>query len=296
MHGRAMDCTHDGVVRSEHEELLARGSAIAAQIRAAVLQQTSLTVSAAVAPNKLLAKMSVSANKPDGLTVVFPCMVYQMLHGLRLECLPYVGAKTCAVLDTAGLKTCDQVQQLRSWQDQLYDDSPPQLLVQLVGAASADYVWCAAQGVDFSSVKCSPAAKSVSVDLCCRPAPGFKACTEREQLLLVVRQASSQLLDRLQPHLAAGVVPQKLTVKWRWFNQPLSCVSRTCKLAECGAEGIYQTACKLLAEHLADPFELSRLILCAPLPTKTVPKPSKSANVMARWLRKPNSPQKSTNV
>ena len=29
-----MDCTHDGVVRSEHEELLARGSAIAAQIRA----------------------------------------------------------------------------------------------------------------------------------------------------------------------------------------------------------------------------------------------------------------------
>lgn len=42
MHGRAMDCTHDGVVRSEHEELLARGSAIAAQIRAAVLQQTSL--------------------------------------------------------------------------------------------------------------------------------------------------------------------------------------------------------------------------------------------------------------
>ena len=64
------------------------------------------------------------------------------------------------------------------------------------------------QGVEFSSVKCPPAAKSVSVDLCCRLAPGFKlkACTERE-LSCWAGQASSQLIDRIQAHLAAGVVP-----------------------------------------------------------------------------------------
>ena len=54
------------------ERLFGSAEEVARKIRAAVREETGLTVSAGAAPNKFLAKIASDLGKPDGLTVVPP--------------------------------------------------------------------------------------------------------------------------------------------------------------------------------------------------------------------------------
>jgi len=54
------------------ERLFGSAEEVARKIKAAVREETGLTVSAGVAPNKFLAKIASELGKPDGLTIVPP--------------------------------------------------------------------------------------------------------------------------------------------------------------------------------------------------------------------------------
>ena len=54
------------------ERLFGSAEEVARKIKAAVREETGLTVSAGAAPNKFLAKIASDLGKPDGLTVVPP--------------------------------------------------------------------------------------------------------------------------------------------------------------------------------------------------------------------------------
>ena len=70
---------------------LPSATATAEAIRAAIREETALTASAGVAPNKFLAKIASDWRKPDGLFVIRPHQVDAFLAPLAVARLPGVG-------------------------------------------------------------------------------------------------------------------------------------------------------------------------------------------------------------
>src|SRR5215468_3053576 len=91
--------------------LEALGSAleIARRIKGRIRERTGLTASVGVAPNKLIAKIASDLGKPDGLTVVTPERVHEVLDPLSVRRLPGLGRKTGARVEAAGVLTLGQL-------------------------------------------------------------------------------------------------------------------------------------------------------------------------------------------
>jgi len=93
---------------------LGSATAIAEDIRAAIREETRLTASAGVAPNKFLAKIASDWNKPDGLFVLRPAMVEAFLTPLPVGRLPGVGKVMEAKLAELGIATCADLRAIGS--------------------------------------------------------------------------------------------------------------------------------------------------------------------------------------
>ncbi len=84
---------------------LPSATAVAQAIRGAIREETALTASAGVAPNKFLAKIASDWRKPDGLFVIRPEEADAFLAPLPVERLPGVGRATGAALAALGVTT-----------------------------------------------------------------------------------------------------------------------------------------------------------------------------------------------
>jgi DNA polymerase IV len=87
------------------QQLLGGAVDIARRIKARIRATTGLSASVGVAPNKLVAKIASDLNKPDGLTVVEPERVCEVLDPLSVRRLPGLGRKTGAKVEAAGITT-----------------------------------------------------------------------------------------------------------------------------------------------------------------------------------------------
>ena len=88
---------------------LPSATATAEAIRAAIREETALTASAGVAPNKFLAKIASDWNKPDGQFVLRPHQVEAFLAPLPVGRLPGVGRVMERRLSALGIATCGQL-------------------------------------------------------------------------------------------------------------------------------------------------------------------------------------------
>jgi DNA polymerase IV len=79
------------------------GVEVARRLKARIVEETRLTASAGVAPNKFLAKIASGWKKPDGLTVISPERIERFLQELPVDALWGVGPKTAARLRAAGI-------------------------------------------------------------------------------------------------------------------------------------------------------------------------------------------------
>src|SRR4029079_11052528 len=76
---------------TENKTALDSATAVAKAIRASIREETALTASAGVAPNKFLAKIASDWRKPDGLFVIRPDDVEAFLHPLPVGRIHGVG-------------------------------------------------------------------------------------------------------------------------------------------------------------------------------------------------------------
>ncbi|MBL0028710.1 MAG: DNA polymerase IV [Rhodanobacteraceae bacterium] len=90
---------------STNKQGIASATAIARSIRADIRDETGLTASAGVAPNKFIAKIASDWNKPDGLFVVRPEQVLDFLAPLPVGRIPGVGRVMESKLATLGIVT-----------------------------------------------------------------------------------------------------------------------------------------------------------------------------------------------
>jgi DNA polymerase-4 len=92
----------------------ALGTTVAKRLKARIRDDTGLTASAGVAPNKFLAKIASGWKKPDGLTVIGPQRVEPFLRQLDVDALWGVGPVTARKLRARGIaklvdvRTADQ--------------------------------------------------------------------------------------------------------------------------------------------------------------------------------------------
>lgn len=93
-----LDVTHS-------QSALGSAEHIARSIKQRIREHTQLTASAGVAPNKLVAKIASDLRKPDGLMVVTPDAVTEVLDPLPVTRLFGVGTKTAPKLYDLGIYT-----------------------------------------------------------------------------------------------------------------------------------------------------------------------------------------------
>jgi DNA polymerase IV (DinB-like DNA polymerase) len=85
---------------------------LALAIKQELRDSAKLTCSVGVAPNKSAAKIASDREKPDGLTLVPLGKVEEFLAPLPVHVIPGVGKKTTAFLDSKGIKTVAELQQI----------------------------------------------------------------------------------------------------------------------------------------------------------------------------------------
>ncbi len=85
--------------------LLGDEVSIAREIKRRIRERTGLTASVGVAPNKLVAKIASDLDKPDGLTVVTPERIHDVLDPLPVRRLPGLGRKKGEQVAAAGIAT-----------------------------------------------------------------------------------------------------------------------------------------------------------------------------------------------
>jgi DNA polymerase IV len=114
----------------------ALATTVAKRLKARIFDDTQLTASAGVAPNKFLAKVASGWKKPDGLTVISPERVEPFLQKLPVDALWGVGPVTARKLRARGIERLVDVRTIDA-----------QVLREAVGSL-ADWLRQLAAGID----------------------------------------------------------------------------------------------------------------------------------------------------
>jgi DNA polymerase-4 len=125
---------------------------IAEEIRKKILEETFLTASAGVAPNKFLAKIASDMNKPNGIAVIPPEKVSEILKTLPVRKVPGIGKKTEERMFELGITTTGDLQK---WERDV--------LVEIFGK-SGEWYYRIAHGEDDREVHSSRERKSVGAE------------------------------------------------------------------------------------------------------------------------------------
>lgn len=85
---------------------------IAKEIRKAIFEETRLTASAGIAPNKMLAKIASDWRKPDGQFAITPDQIDAFMRDLPLRKIWGIGPKSAEKFARQGFHTCGDIQRL----------------------------------------------------------------------------------------------------------------------------------------------------------------------------------------
>lgn len=221
-------------------KLFGTGEQIAEQIRAQIRQETQLTASVGVAPNKFLAKLASDLNKPDGLTVITPQTIDTILPPLPISRIWGIGPKSAARLQGLGMKTIGDLRRMdAAWFEQ-HLGSWGQRVRELI------------HGVDTRPVETDDQAKSIGQE----QTFGLDITVPEHLRDVLLGQAEEVGMRLRRHHLFAGCV----TVKIRFGKFETITRSRTLITPTDATPDLHQAACGLFDAWAKDGFQPVRLI------------------------------------
>ena len=172
---------------------------VAREIHRRIPEETGLTCSVGLAPNKLVAKIASDRAKPGGLVVVPPERVQRFLDPLPVEVLWGIGPATAARLGELGIRT---VRDLR--------ETDVELLAAWFGPRAGAHLFRLARGIDETPVVPARAAKSLSQE---RTFP--VDLHDPEEIRAEVRSLALAVADRLH---AQGYLARLVRIKVRFAS------------------------------------------------------------------------------
>lgn len=185
---------------------LGSATAIAEQIRLEIYQETQLTASAGVAPNKFLAKIASDWRKPNGQFVIKPHQVEAFLTELAVERLPGVGKVTAQRLTELGITTVGELRQ-----------QPLELLQSAFGRFGLR-LFELARGIDDHPVQSERPTQSISAE----------DTFERDLPLTALTDTIQRLAERVwvqqskEPRIARSVVLKLKTADFRLLTRSVT--------------------------------------------------------------------------
>ena len=91
------------------DKLVGTPETIGLEIKHRVLEQTGLTASVGIGPNRLIAKLGSEHHKPDGLTLVAPDQILDFLAPMPVSNLRGLGRQTQKIFNRLGIRTVAQL-------------------------------------------------------------------------------------------------------------------------------------------------------------------------------------------
>lgn len=178
------------------ERLMENPRVYGEEIKRAVREETGLTASVGIAPNKFLAKLASDLEKPDGLVVIRPEDAEKVLAPLPVNRIFGVGKKTEARLAALGFRTIGQLAAADRGK-----------LVQALGNRMASQLLALAHGLDDRPVEPRRAAQSIG-----REETFDEDISSREEAERVLLALSEEIGWRLR---RKGLFARTITLKVR---------------------------------------------------------------------------------
>jgi len=180
----------------DEEKLLAAGAYICEGLRERCLHELGFTLSAGIAQNKMLAKLTSGMNKPDSQTVLCPDHTENLLRDLPIDRIRGLGAKLGrALAEGLDVKTIGELAV-----------TPIQKLERVVGEEKAQWVRKVSLGLDDDPVTAREMPKSIGTGKTFRGALALKS-------LDAVKCRLSDLAEELNDRVAADEVEWDRTAK-----------------------------------------------------------------------------------
>lgn len=212
--------------------LLGTPAQIGADLKRTVREQTDLTVSVGIAPNKLVAKIASDLDKPDGIVVVRPQDIENTLDPLPVRVIPGIGKKTLERLQRVAIHTVGDLR------------LAPGAALESVFGKMAEHMRGRAAGQDARAVECARADKSISAEETFATDSDDKAELARELMSLSEKTAARVRAKQL---LAETVHVKIRRADFQTFTRQMKLMP-----ASHTTDTIYHCADRLLSTWMAE--------------------------------------------
>jgi DNA polymerase-4 len=209
---------------------------IAHEIKEKIRQQTGLTCSIGVAPNKLLAKMASDMQKPDGLTIIAMDNIESRIWPLSVRKLWGVGPKTEAYLKNISVHTIGNLASVALV-----------TLVEHFGRSYGHYLFEASRGIDNSTLTTHWEPKSISRETT------FQSDTDDWQT--IAKNLAELLRETVADLRQRGYKTNNVTVKIRFSDFQTQTRAKTLADPTDDLETI-----RKIAFHCLNRFELNKKV------------------------------------
>ena len=202
------------------------GRVLARLIQKAIFEDTGLTCSVGVAPNKLLAKMASEFNKPNGISIVLDEDLQPLIWPLACRKINGIGPKADEKLQKHGIQTIGQLAQ-----------AEPLWLKEVFGSKTGAWLHDAARGRDSRPVVTESEPVSMSRETTFER--DLDAVRDRAELGTIFTRLCEQVAADLQ---RKGYVGKTIGVKLRYADFQIATRDHTLDHYTAQAQEIRQAA------------------------------------------------------